>query len=83
MKRTYSVTAIWDPEAQVYYSNSDISGLHIETGSLDEFEEILMDEAINLIVANHLSPEDLATKPLRDLVPAIIWQRPDLHQSAA
>jgi hypothetical protein len=60
-KRTCSVRAIWDPEARVYYSESDILGLHIETKSLDEFEEVMMAEGVNLVLANHVSPEDLAS----------------------
>ena len=34
MKRKYLVTAIWDEEAQVFYSKSDIHGLHIEAETL-------------------------------------------------
>jgi Domain of unknown function (DUF1902) len=82
-KRTFSVRAVWDPEARVYYSESDILGLHIESKSLDEFEEVMMAEGVNLILANHVSPEDLATTPLRDLVPAIVWQRPEAMPAAA
>jgi hypothetical protein len=82
-KRTFSVRAVWDPEARVYYSESDIFGLHIETKSLDEFEEIMMAEGVNLIIANHVSAKDLASVPLRDLVPAIVWQRPEVMPEAA
>ena len=53
MKRTSSVKAIWDDEAQVFYAQSDIEGLHIEAASLDEFEEIMLDAAPELIMANH------------------------------
>ena len=42
-----------------------------------------MAEGVNLILANHVSPEDLASKPLRDLVPAIVWQRPETMPAAA
>ena len=48
MKRTFSVKAIWDDEAQVFYAQSDI-----EAASLDEFEEIMLDAAPELILANH------------------------------
>jgi Domain of unknown function (DUF1902) len=82
-QRMFSVKAIWDPEAQVYYSESDIFGLHIETKTLDDFEEVMMAEGVNLILANHVTPEELASKPLRDLVPAIVWQRPDPLPAAA
>ena len=53
MKRIFSVKAIWDDEAQVFYAQSDIEGLHIEAASLDEFEEIILDAAPELILANH------------------------------
>lgn len=82
-KRTFSVRAVWDPEARVYYSESDIFGLHIETKTLDDFEEVMMAEGVNLILANHVSSEELANTPLRDLVPAIVWQRPEAMPEAA
>ena len=53
MKLTFSVKAIWDNEAQVFYVQSDIEGLHIEATSLDEFEEIMLDTAPELIMVNH------------------------------
>ncbi len=61
VKRSFYVRAIWDPKAKVYYSESDIWGLHIEATTVDQFEEVMMDVAAELIVATHLSPEDLAT----------------------
>jgi Domain of unknown function (DUF1902) len=77
MKRTYFIRAVWDDDAGVYYSESDILGLHIESASLDEFEEVMNEVAIELIMTNHVSAPELAGTPLRDLVPAIIWQRPE------
>ena len=53
MKRTFSVRAVWDDDAQVYYAQSDIEGLHIEASRLAEFEEIIVDAAPELIMANH------------------------------
>ena len=75
MKRTFSVKAIWDDEAQVFYSQSDIEGLHIEAASLDEFEAIIIEEAPELIIANHRSLSEIAEHSLKDLIPAILWQR--------
>ncbi|MDE2889565.1 MAG: DUF1902 domain-containing protein [Gemmatimonadota bacterium] len=75
MKRTFNVKAIWDDEAQVFYSQSDIEGLHIEAASLDEFEAIIIEEAPDLIMANHRSLSEIAEHPLKDLIPAILWQR--------
>lgn len=75
-KRMFNVTAFWDPDAGVYVSESDIIGLHIEAATLDEFEELLMGIAPDLIMANHMTTDDLK-KQARDLIPAILWQRPD------
>jgi hypothetical protein len=76
VKRAFHVRAVWDPEARVYFSESDIEGLHIETADVDEFESLLFELAPDLVIANHVSANDLATIPMRDLVPAILWQRP-------
>lgn len=75
-RRSFTVRANWDPEAGVFYSESDIIGLHVEARTLEEFEEVLFDVASELVIANHLTPEELATKPLKDIVPAIVWERP-------
>lgn len=73
MKRTFNVKAVWDDEAQVFYSQSDIQGLHVEAASLDEFEAIIIEEAPELIMANHRSLSEIAEHPLKDLIPAILW----------
>ena len=83
MKRKYLVTAIWDEEAQVFYSKSDIHGLHIEAGTLDEFESLIVDLAPDLIIENHLSSEDVNTTPLRDLIPSIVLREPQPMEGAA
>lgn len=75
-QRLFNVSALWDEEAQVYYSESDIFGLHIEAPDLDTFERALMDVAPGLIVANHLKAESLAGAGPEDLIPAIVWHRP-------
>ncbi len=76
MKRMFFVRAVWDQEAEVFYSESDIFGLHIEAPTIDEFEAVLSEVAVDLIISNHYSAQDIATKPMKDLVPAILWQRP-------
>ncbi|MGI2035055.1 DUF1902 domain-containing protein [Rhizobium panacihumi] len=83
MKRTFFVRAIWDDEAKVFYSESDIDGLHIEAPTVDAFEEVMFDAAADLIVANHMSAADLADTPIRDLIPAILWERPVIVPAAA
>ncbi len=76
MKRTYFVRAVWDDEAKTYYSESDILGLHIEAKTLNEFEDVMNDLALEFIMDNHLDAHDLVSKPLREWVPTILWQRP-------
>lgn len=83
LKRGYTVKAVWDEEAEVFYSESDIKGLHIEADNLDEFEDILFSVAAELIVTNHIKPDDYAENKLSDLVPAILWQRPDVTPARA
>ena len=83
MKRTFTVKAGWDDEAQVFYAQSDIEGLHIEAASLDEFEEIMLDAAPELITANHRTASEISEHPLKDLVPAILWQRPETERETA
>lgn len=83
MKRTFYVKALWDDEVKKYYTESDILGLAIETKTLDEFEEVMNEVAIELIMSNHMSTEDLISNSIRDLVPTIIWQRPVEQAEAA
>jgi hypothetical protein len=76
VKRMFNVTAHWDEEAKVYYSDSDIIGLHIEAATIDEFESVMMDVAPGLVIANHVSKAELASTAPEDLIPTILWQRP-------
>ena len=76
MRKAFFVRAIWDEEAKVFYSESDISGLHIEVDTIEEFEEVMHDLAVDMITANHISAREMASRPFRDLIPAILWQRP-------
>ena len=38
MKSSYFVKALWDPEASVWVSETDVPGLVIEANTLSEFE---------------------------------------------
>ena len=82
MRRTFFVRAIWDDEAQVYVSESDIKGLHIETKTLDEFKEVLDDVAVELILANHVDRKALTLENLADLIPILICDLSDLRSFA-
>ncbi len=37
----YTVTAVWDTEAEVYGSRSDIVGLNVEAATLSEFVDLV------------------------------------------
>ena len=50
MNPSFYVKAIWDPEAEVWCSESNIPGLVLETATLSEFESL----------ARHFAPELLA-----------------------
>ena len=76
MKKTFYVRAVWDDEAKRFYSESDIHGLNIETDTVEEFEDVMKDVAAELVLANHYSAEELASTPLKDLTPIILWERP-------
>lgn len=58
-KRMFSIIARWDDEAQVFYSGSDIAGLHVEAATLEEFEAVMMDVAPGLVTTNHPTKEEL------------------------
>ena len=51
----FFVKAVWDEEAEVFHSDSDIVGLHIEAETIEEFREILVDIAPELILTNHVN----------------------------
>ena len=75
-QRTFRVRPIWDSEAGVFVSDSDIIGLHVEAATVDEFEALVLEFAPELVLANHRSLDDLVSRPLRDLVPTIIIEMP-------
>ena len=76
-KRAFTVKAIWDEEASVFVCDSDIEGLHIEASTIEEFEALMNELAIDLVIANHIPAAAFASKPMNEIVPAILWQRPE------
>ena len=48
----YFVNAIWDEEAEVYISETNVPGLNVEAATLPEFMEIAASFAGELISAN-------------------------------
>lgn len=81
-KRSFTVRAVWDEKAGVFVSESDIVGLHIEAATVEEFEVLMMEFAPELIAANHLDAHEMKTRPLKDWIPAILWQRPSGDNAA-
>ncbi|WP_306026273.1 DUF1902 domain-containing protein [Oceaniradius stylonematis] len=75
--RTYTVRAVWDDDAKVWVADSDIEGLHIEADSIDAFESTLHDVAAELVAANHVTDADLHKFTARDLIPAIVFVKPE------
>lgn len=47
------VKAKWDRENNVFWSESNIKGLHIEASTIDEFHQAMIELAPELIAANH------------------------------
>lgn len=70
----FYVKAIWDAESGVFYSESDIVGLHIEALTLAEFEAAMEDAAPQMVMENHVSKADLAQRSLVDLIPSIFFR---------
>ena len=52
MQMSFYVRALWDSEAGVYYSETNIPGLNIEAETLHEFIEIAEELAPQMLEAN-------------------------------
>jgi hypothetical protein len=52
MAHSFYVKANWDPEAGVWYSESDIPGLVLQTETLAEFEDLIRHFAPDLLASN-------------------------------
>jgi len=75
MRKSFYIKAIWDSEANVFVSESDIVGLHIEAETIEDFQKIMEENALDLVIANHMQPQELTRKTLADLIPTIFWER--------
>lgn len=52
MAQSYFVKAVWEPEARVWISETDIPGLVIESDTLAEFEALMMRLAPEMLAEN-------------------------------
>ena len=75
-KRNFEVRAVWDDEAQVWFAESDIIGLHLEAETLEEFEALVAEYAAEMILENHLQDADISPESLRKTMPAIFVREP-------
>ena len=52
MKQKFNVSAIWDDEAQVFTSSSDIPGLVVEADTFEEFVMLVEALAPDMLASN-------------------------------
>ena len=52
MRQSFKVTAVWDPEAKVFTSTSDIPGLVVEAETFEEFVSLVEALAPEVLEAN-------------------------------
>ncbi len=62
-KHEFYVKAVWDEEANVFYTDSNIKGLHIETKTIEEFADLVKEFAPELIFNNHFKKEYMQKDP--------------------
>ena len=79
----FYVEALWDDEAKVFYSESDIKGLHIEAATIEDFEREVQEHAPALVLENHISRRDFAYKSLAEMIPSIFMRQPSMQSTIA
>ncbi len=52
MTKVFTVTAVWDPDAEVFATESDIPGLVVEAGTFEELIDLVRSLAPEVIAAN-------------------------------
>ena len=76
-QRNFEVEAVWDDDASVWISRSDIVGLHVEAETLQDFQNRVREFAAELIVTNHYADKEIDRSDLAALIPAIFWKTSD------
>jgi Domain of unknown function (DUF1902) len=83
VKTTFFVKALWDDEANVWYSETDIEDLFINAKNLEEFEEVTSEFVGELVLENHWHCDQVPEDLIKTTVPIILWQRPNQARHAA
>ena len=52
MAKVFTVTAVWDPDAEVFTTQSDIPGLVVEAATFEELVDLIRSLAPEVIAAN-------------------------------
>ena len=52
MTKAFTVTAVWDPDAEVFTTESDIPGFVVEAGTFEELVDLVRTLAPEVIAAN-------------------------------
>jgi hypothetical protein len=73
MTNVFTVSAVWDPEAEVFVTVSDIPGLVVEAGTFEELVDLVGSLAPEVIAANvvaELAPSKIQIVTTRELAVA-------------
>ena len=73
----FYVNVLWDDEAKVFVSESNIRGLHVVADTIEEFQEVVEDVAFDLILSNHIDTEKLDASTIRESMPGIVFRIPE------
>ncbi|MEL6550692.1 MAG: DUF1902 domain-containing protein [Pseudomonadota bacterium] len=76
MATRFYAKPIWDPEAEVWISDSNIIGLHLEAKTLAEFEELVDEFAAELILSNHFRGKLPSDENLGSWLPTVVINQP-------
>ena len=61
-RRPFFVEPVWDENADVFWSKSNIGGFHIEARNLEEFRDVMKENMADLIIARYLDFRDHGRK---------------------
>ena len=78
----FYVNPVWDEDARVYYSDSNIFGLHIEAERISEFDALVQELAPALILENHIMRSESQARELREMGQLRFCHSPDCGRQA-